>query len=302
MPEIAICVATYQRPEGLQRLLASLRAQSGLDGRYVIVVVDNDPHGSAQSLLGEKRGNERETVYAIEPDPGIPAARNHGVRLARELGAQAVAFIDDDEAAAPGWLYALYTRLQTAGADAVTGPVLPLFPPDAPTWAGPSGVYERPSFPAGTSLSYASTANAMLRLDSIADLECPFDRRFQYTGGSDSYLFHSLYSRGASILWEPEALVYEHVPHSRISLSWIAARSYRHGITLTRCDRLIHGNGRRLLSRAARGVANIPLGILECAGGLLIRSPRWRQGIVRMCRGAGALVGLLGVRYQEYRR
>ena len=49
---IAICVATYRRPEGLSRLLKGLAVLTLPKGvSCIVVVVDNDPDESAKSIV-----------------------------------------------------------------------------------------------------------------------------------------------------------------------------------------------------------------------------------------------------------
>lgn len=300
--EVAVCVATYHRPDGLRKLLDSLVKQQGLDGRFGIVVVDNDPLGSAREVVDSFDGAPVPIRYAVEASPGIPAARNRSIAIAREETAGAVAFIDDDEHATPYWLATLYLRMTTEHADAVSGPVEPLFPEEAPVWARRTRLYHRKTFPDGARLDYASTANSMLRLEAIAGIAEPFAPDFRFTGGSDTCLYQSIRARGRSIIWEPSALVYEDVPLSRISLRWITARSYRQGITLARCDVRINPSRWKTAIRTARGLAQLPLGLIECGLSLARKNPGWRRGIVRISRGVGMIAGLVGLTYEEYRR
>jgi succinoglycan biosynthesis protein ExoM len=300
--DIAVCIATYNRPEGLYTLLNSLVQQRGLSCSWGIIVVDNDPEESARKVVSDFRDEFSNIEYVIEPDPGIPAARNRGIAVARRYNARMVAFIDDDEHASPYWLSTMARRMDATGADAISGPVEPLFPAEAPQWAYSTRLYHRSTYPDGALLEYASTANALLRLSSIDALSEPFSKRFRYTGGSDSFLFRSLSAKGARIIWEPSALVYEDVPSSRLSMRWIVSRSYRQGITLARCDRIIFHSRWKDLERATRGAVQFPMGTLEFLLSLKRRDHQWRCALIRMARGAGIFAGLFGATYNEYRR
>ena len=303
--EISICVATFMRPDGLRELLESLVNQRNVEGRFGIVVVDNDPDGTAQPIVAESQTDHYPPIiYAVEPSPGIPAVRNRSIALAREAGAATVAFIDDDEFAAPYWLATLQSRLKYTPADAVSGPVEPVLPSDAPIWSKQTRAFHRSTFPDGARLAYASTANAMLRLDALAGSREPFDDAFRFTGGADTLLFRTLHEQGKRIVWEPNALVYERVPTERLSMRWLIARGYRHGVTLARCDRIILQRRRtlRLTWRAFRGIAQIGVGTLQVAISLVRTDPHWRNGLIRIARGIGVIAGFLGISYEEYRR
>jgi succinoglycan biosynthesis protein ExoM len=299
---IAVAIATYQRSNGLRCLLHSLVSQQGMTEPWRIVVVDNDADESAKQVVDSFTQPTSKIDYLIEPEPGIPAARNHAIRYLRRQGIEAVAFIDDDEWASPRWLTTLVNRMRASGVSAVSGPVEPVFPEDAPLWAYRSRLYHRSTFSDGAELDYASTANSIVRLDAIADFDEPFDERFRFTGGSDSFLFQRIRSNGHRIIWEPNALIYEHVPFSRITMPWIIRRSYRQGITLARCDRLLRKPWYQMLTRLFRGIVQFPLGMIDVGFGLLKGTEQWRRGLTRFARGAGVIAGLIGATYEEYRR
>lgn len=298
----AVCIATYQRPDGLRKLLDSLVHQQGSDGDFLIVIVDNDPEGSAEPVAREFQSEDLPIFYEIEREPGIPAARNHSIRIARREGVAFVGFIDDDEFASPYWLVTMVSRIEDTGASAVSGPVEPIFPAGAPSWARTTRLYHRTTFQDGARLEFASTANSLLRLEAIAGIAEPFDQELQFSGGSDTFLYRALRQRGGTIIWEPSGLVYEDVPENRLSLRWIVTRSYRQGVTLGLCDRRLATGLRKPMSRGLRGMAQLPIGLTMIALSLVRRNDNWRRGLTRIARGAGVLMGLSGRSYQEYRR
>ena len=99
-PLVSVVVSTYNRPERLARLLASLRAQTLPRQHFEVVVVDNGSGPSTARVLAD----EPALITVRHELPLGPAAgRNAGWRLAR---APLVAFTDDDCAPEPGWLSA----------------------------------------------------------------------------------------------------------------------------------------------------------------------------------------------------
>ncbi|WP_170326258.1 glycosyltransferase family 2 protein [Ruegeria arenilitoris] len=78
-PRIAICVATYLRPQGLWSLIESLNAQTlGPDQVHVtLVIADNAPDASAAASLGDIQQLSRwPLIYVTESERGIVAARD----------------------------------------------------------------------------------------------------------------------------------------------------------------------------------------------------------------------------------
>jgi hypothetical protein len=87
-PEVSVIVPTYQRRERVQRAIASVLAQSHRDFE-LIVIDDGSDDGTNRALapLGER------IRYHWQPNRGVAAARNAGLRLAR---GSIVAFLDSD--------------------------------------------------------------------------------------------------------------------------------------------------------------------------------------------------------------
>jgi len=92
-------VCTCRRPAALTRCLAALSAQD--HPNYDILVVDNDPDGSAAAMVRQSFPAVR---YVAEGKPGVRFARNRGIA---ESAGKIIAFIDDDCVPVPGWLRSL---------------------------------------------------------------------------------------------------------------------------------------------------------------------------------------------------
>ena len=104
MIDISIVIPTYRRPEMLRRALASCLVQQDGGIGFEIVVVDNDAAGSARPVVAAMAQHSAVPLrYVAEPRPGISHARNSGIANAQ---GRYLAFLDDDEAADPGWLAA----------------------------------------------------------------------------------------------------------------------------------------------------------------------------------------------------
>ena len=149
MIETSIVIPTYRRPADLERAIVSVLAQQGVATGFEIVVIDNDPEGSARPLVDRLAEQSPVTIrYVHEKRPGISHARNTGVASAT---GRYLAFLDDDEEADPDWLAHFLDTLQKFGADAVVGPVLPRFPDGAAIDAYRRRVYTRDArLPTGT--------------------------------------------------------------------------------------------------------------------------------------------------------
>src|SRR5690625_1648309 len=77
---VVVAVITFQRPDSLRALLDSLDTVK-TDANWRILVVDNDPSGSARAIVSDVAPH---ADYAVEPRPGIAAARNRCLDLMAE--------------------------------------------------------------------------------------------------------------------------------------------------------------------------------------------------------------------------
>ena len=301
--KVDIAIATYRRPRGLGRLLAGLgRLRFPADAPDLrVVVVDNDPDGAAGAVC--ERAQARlglPLVHRVEARRGIPQARNAAVAAA--LGrADFLAFIDDDEVPSPLWLAELLRVQAATGADAVTGPCLPLLEEPVARWVERGAFFARPRHATGARLGQAFTHNVLVRTRALAGLDSLFDERMALSGGSDVELFRRLAALGHTIVWADEALVFEWVPRSRANARWILDRAFRVGTSSAFVDRhrREHPVGAaRLLAHGgwciAKAATLLPLGVLRGRAGAV--------GALRLAAfGAGRLSGLAGFRREEYR-
>lgn len=230
MRDIAVIIPTLRRPEGLERAVRSVFAQTGVADRLAaIVVVDNDPQGSAAALVQQLAANASVPVtYRHAPRPGVATARNAGLVA---TDAPLIAFLDDDEAASSGWLAALLSAQAATGADVVFGPIRGRVP-DGSGWAtaylerffgrdGPDSdrLINHP-FGCGNSLMMRATA-----LPGTA----PFDAAADQAGGEDDVLFAALAARGGSFGWAANAWVDEHAPAHRATMRYALSRAFAYG-------------------------------------------------------------------------
>jgi glycosyltransferase involved in cell wall biosynthesis len=300
---IAICIITYRRPEGLRRALDAIGAQV-LDrpASPRIVVVDNDDAGSAREVCDAARAALTLPLeYAIEPRRGIPFARNRCVAIARPH-ADWIAFVDDDEEPAPGWLAELLRVQAEHSADVVTGPVVPRVAGELPTWAVRGRLFQRPRFPTGARRNRAFTNNVLFRAEIFDRVQPHFDDRMAMTGGSDAHFSRRVHRAGYRIVWADRAEVHEALPASRITPGWLYQRAYRTGTT----NAFIHRDLRPLPVAVALitciSIYRLGSGALQAAAGCAVGRHWIVSGLRWVCYGAGLLVGLAGGRYNEYRR
>jgi glycosyltransferase involved in cell wall biosynthesis len=122
-PTVSVAICTKDRPERLDRLLATLEP----------FVCDPRPFPSVQVVVVDNNSSDhrtRETVlardgfsYTFEPRTGLDFARNAALQAAT---GEVIAYLDDDVVVDPGWLDGLYAAWRACpDAGGWTGLVLP---------------------------------------------------------------------------------------------------------------------------------------------------------------------------------
>ena len=224
---ISAVVCTYNRCDSLRDTLESLKAQALSPGVTLeIVVVDNNSQDRTPQVVAEAAlGSPWAIRYEREPAQGLSHARNRGLQSAR--GAYA-AFTDDDTVPDTGWANALAQCFAETGADLIGGKVTALWCTQRPEWIrddllGPVIACDR-----GPARKWCTSsrdtflgANFALRRSIVARYGA-FDpslgrRGSSLIGGEDFELFERWLKAGASIVYEPAAVVQHKVMPERVT-------------------------------------------------------------------------------------
>ncbi|AFZ03443.1 glycosyltransferase family 2 protein [Calothrix sp. PCC 6303] len=305
---VAICVASYCRPEGLKRLLDGLNQlnfRKCETPEIQVIVVDNDANGSAKAVCNNQLSQFKWSLqYSIQTTRGISFARNHAIALALSISNHVdfIAFIDDDEVPEQSWLDELLSTQKTYQADVVTGPVIPQFiKSDVPNWVVKGKFFEPKRYPTGHILKTAFTNNVLIRTQVIRQLDTIFDESFALTGGEDSHFFMRLYRSGHKFVWTDEAIVTEYVPQSRTNVKWVLERGYLGWSLHSYCERQLYPSINVVAVRIIKGIALITQGLCLIFPSLFLGEHALVKALLHIYRGVGTLAGILGIRYEAYK-
>lgn len=301
-PQISVCVCTYQRAHLLARLLDSLARQHCGGLVIEIVIVDNDADASAASVVSDFsiRHPGLAIKYVIEAQQGISFARNRSVASAC---GSLVAFIDDDEEAAPDWLANLHRCYKQSGATAVFGPVLPQFPAGSSGWATRSSLFHRPRHVTGSLIGCdeARTGNALIAADWLRRRgTTPFLESLALSGGEDHEFFKWVEAAGGSFAWANDACVSELVPVERQRIGFILERRLR---TSSVYWRSAYADGARrpgveAIKGGLGGIACLLAGLVALPAGLGCAVSWWCKAM----NGFGRLLALTDMQLRGYGR
>lgn len=280
---VAVCVCTYNRPEGLARMLESLAA---IDlgtydpGDVEVIVVDNCPQDRTRSICEHAAKRLPIPVhYTEEPVQGITYARNRAVEVALQRGADFVAFIDDDDHPQPDWLRHLLEKQSETGADLVFGTwVLDALMPE---WARNSGIFRSPDEPKpvkpgsryGLPKS-ASTCNVLVSrraLERVAASGDVFDHNFRFSGGEDKDFFIRAGELGASMASADLSVIYRDHEPGRYTARGLLHRGFKNGCSKTRMAR-VHGSRKKSLKLVASSLAKLVISLIVMPFSVFSRS------------------------------
>lgn len=261
MTSVAVAIASMGRPSLAQTLRSIAGQRLSPHVRLDVVVGDDGPAGAVQAIADD----------APMPVRVVPAGRRNiaatrNATLDGAHGADWIAFIDDDEEAEPDWIAELLATAERYGADAVFGPIRPIYADDAPAWARRAGLYGKRPGDDGAVLKTGATGNALVRAAALDALR--FREEFGQTGGEDTDLFARLANTGARLVASELGAVSERVPTERLRLAHLATRYTRGGHSYAR----IALEGRGLATRS-RFLASAALKVAITSGGAVLLVP-----------------------------
>lgn len=262
--KLVVCICTHNREAPLERLLLALEGVDlggDLAGVQVeSVVVDNYAGGNAADLC--RRYAERLPIplrYVRESSRGISQARNRAVAEALGVGADWVAFIDDDDIPYPDWLRQLVRTQCATGADIVFG--CWVLGPDVPSWVREAEIFKSLVEPADAERNgryglpwMASTCNVLIGREVLERVGAGgplFDEDLSHSGGEDKDFFLRARDQGAQLASAGESVVIRQHDPKRFTVVGLFLRGFKNG-----CSRInktwTHGGAwavfKRLLS------------------------------------------------------
>ncbi|MEM9740479.1 MAG: glycosyltransferase family 2 protein [Pseudomonadota bacterium] len=234
MASLVICIPTFQRNEPLGQLLDFLQEQAhpapgALSVR--ILVIDNNPDARARRVVDfrESTSLPYRIGYVHENRPGVAHVRNRALSECKKD--DFLAFIDDDEFPAPGWLAALWKRREHTQAAAVFGSVEALFEGKPPAWMLEGDFHSKKVERDGPRFKPGGTDNCLIDLAVVRELGLTFDTSLSLVGGEDTLFFDGLLQAGRALADAAGAVTYERVPPGRDTLDWLNRRWRRTGMT-----------------------------------------------------------------------
>lgn len=237
---LGLGVITHRRPDGLVRLLksfAKLKVPEGVECTVLIAENDDVPMAAAQ-VDTLRTLVPFDLQVTLEPERGIPFARNRVLDMAIAGKFDFLTFVDDDQIVEPDWLKKLYATIAERQLDLVGGP-RPLTPEPGAALSKQNRIVLRyfEKRHAGARRVKAEwigsgkeakipiyTHNWIIRMTTQARLGVRFDERYRYTGGSDTQFYKDISEAGGLTGWSADARSVEVWPPERLTFLYLYKR------------------------------------------------------------------------------
>jgi glycosyltransferase involved in cell wall biosynthesis len=275
---VVVAVCTSRPPDRIAESVAALRAQVP-EGRLAVVASGRAP------ATGELH----------EPREGLSHARNRALDWAEELGAEVLAYVDDDAVADPGWYAALAARWDEAPEDVavIGGPIRPRFAAEPPPWYSDAIKHVLTLLDRGSEVRDLDPnaeavygANISFRVEPLRAAG-GFDPALGHSGariffGEEDAVQRQLHRTGHRVRYVPDAPVEHVIPAERLTRRSFIERRFQFGRSLG----ARRGRARGLAAR--RALAGGAGAALAAATG---RRALAMDRAVRAAENAGALYG-----------
>ena len=298
-PIIGVCVATYKRPELLTECLYAINSLILPEGySTILIIVDNDKHGSARHVVEHFTESACLPVhYTIENERGLAHVRNRLLTEAVSHHAQVVCFIDDDELPHSALLIEHLKALKEHDADVSAGPVIPI---DKKTDIETTAV--KKSKPPGETPRHIAAGNVMFRIKLVSQNRLQFNQRYNFTGGEDFEFFRRSREAGNKHVWSATAIIYEFQPHERKTLSYLFYRHLTGAINSVMQYKEIYGFlyvWSHFVLKAIGKIAGAMVKLLKYL--FTLKKNRLEQSIVKFATATGYICGLFNIVIERYR-
>jgi hypothetical protein len=283
--------------------VAELRpAGGGTTALFVAVCTSRPPERAAEALDALRRQVPAERLAVVvsggppregalhEPRPGLSHARNRALAWAEESGAEALAFVDDDAVADPGWYEALGRHWGEAPSDvaSIGGPIRPRFDTPPPPWYSDRIKHVLTLLDRGPEVRDLDPdqeavygANISFRVEPLREAG-GFDPALGHSGrrvffGEEDEAQRALVRAGYRVRYVPDAGVEHVIPPERLTRRSFLDRRFKFGVSLG----MRGGRDGRLAARRM---------LASGAGALAARDPQLAMDrAVRAAENAGVL-------------
>lgn len=269
---LTVIICTYNRAKYIGNLLESLAANDLKISEYEIVLVDNNCTDNTREICEAfaKAHKDVNFRYVVEPEQGLSAARNKGIKEAR---GEIIVYVDDDALVDPHYLrtyaewFAAHPETQACG-----GPIVPLYETVEPSWMTPYTKalltawmnygdkvrkYPKGRYPGGGNAAYRKSV-----FDKVGLFNTALGRKGgNLMGSEEKDIFDKMHALGLQVLYLPTPVLHHIIPQTKLEPDYFNRLTTQIGIS-ERQRTLAIGKGKyykRLFSECIKWYGTIVL-------------------------------------------
>ena len=237
---VSIIVSTRNRADQLATCLNALIYQQGpADGRYEIVVVDNDSSDHTKQVVDSLQRQFRHIKYVYEQRLGLSVARNAGVRLSE---GEIVCFLDDDTIPCVHYISEIVQPFGHHDVTCVGGKIIASWPDGCPpswfpakygnvvgqtSFGEKSRFMDKHEFPFGGNIAFRREM-----FEKLGGFDENLGRKGEnYLCGEEIDLCYKLQAKRLRFFYNPRATVSHTVGRKRATKSYFVRSVFGKGVT-----------------------------------------------------------------------
>lgn len=235
-------ICTYNRAKYIGNLLESIAKNDLEKSKYEIVLVDNNCTDNTREICEAfaKAHKDVQFRYVLEPEQGLSAARNKGIKEAK---GDVIVYIDDDALVDTDYLRT-YAEWFEAHPETMAcgGPIEPLYETKEPSWMTPytkalltawmnygDKVREYPKgrYPGGGNAAYRKEV-----FDKVGLFNTALGRKGgNLMGSEEKDIFDKMHSLGMQVLYLPTPILHHIIPQAKLEPDYFNRLTTQIGIS-----------------------------------------------------------------------
>jgi succinoglycan biosynthesis protein ExoM len=230
-PRIAVCIQGSCIDRELYHSSVDAVLRQDYPGQVTLIVPDGAPDDLRCS------SEDRRVTVVRRADPSLELACNTALEFALELqpAVEFVAVLSSGETAPPQWLSSLVQAQEDFDADLVMGSLKAVFKEPPPDWMLAGGFFDRCGNQRGPITRISARDNLLVRASIVRSLLADM-RNSDDIHHDDEWaaLEHRIKALALTSVWASDAVVFDVIPQSRMTMQWLIDREYRKGFSMAR--------------------------------------------------------------------
>ena len=239
---LTVIICTDNRAKYIGPLLESIAANDLAKEEYEILLVDNNCTDNTREVCEAftKKHPEVNFRYTVEPEQGLSAAKNRGIKEAK---GDIIVYIDDDALVDP-WYLRTYVEwfAEHPETQALGGPIEPLYETTEPKWMTPYtkalltawmnyGDHVR-EYPHGRYPGGGNAAYRKLVFEQVGLFNTALGRKGgNLMGSEEKDIFDKMHDLGMQVLYLPQPVLHHIIPQAKLEKSYFDRLTLQIGIS-----------------------------------------------------------------------